>query len=156
MTSNQKDLVHVRKYLSDHTQMSASTSSDFPWIFTAYYVVDQDLNLFFLTGPSTIHGKQLVSNPKIAVAIADSPQNPAGKKAGLQMSGLCTQLTEESEVRSALSKWCDKLQVHSPDYSYDGMQTGKISGRMYKIIPKKIKFFNEALQEEGKEKLIEL
>ena len=154
--TNKQDLVPISKYLSGHIQMSASTSGEFPWIFTAYYVTDQDLNLYFLTGPSTIHGKQLVDNPKIAVAIADAPQEPTGKKAGLQMSGLCTQLENESEVRRALSMWCDKLNVHSPDYTYEGMQTGKISGRIYKIVPKKIKFFNENLQEEGKEKLIEL
>ncbi len=136
--------------------MSTSTQGDFPWIFTAYYATDEALNIYFLTSPTTIHGTQLVGNPKVAVAIADSPQDPSGKKAGLQMSGLCTQLTEELEVRAALALWCDKLKVKSPDYSYEGMQTGKISGRMYKIVPKKLKFFNEALQEEGKEKLIEL
>lgn len=156
MTINQKDLVHISKYLSDHMQMSASTYGDFPWIFTAYYAIDKDLNLFFLTGPTTIHGKQLVDNPNIAVAIADSPQSPVGKKAGLQMSGVCSQLTKELEVKKALSLWCDRMQVQSPDYSYEGMQLGRISGRMYKIVPKKIKFFNEALQEEGQEKLIEL
>lgn len=156
MTVTQKDLVGIRKFLSDHMQMSASTTGEFPWIFTAYYAIDKDLNLYFLTGPSTIHGKQLEGNPNVAVAIADSPQSPAGKKAGLQMSGVCIQLTEESDIRAALSLWCDKLQVKSPDYSYEGMQSHKISGRMYKIVPKKIKFFNEALQEEGKERLIEL
>lgn len=156
MSVSKQDLVQIDKFLSDHMQMSAATSGEFPWIFTAYYVIDADLNLYFLTGPSTIHGKQLIDNPKVAVAIADSPQSPVGKKAGLQMSGICIQLTEELEVKSAISMWCDKLHVHSPDYSYEGMQSGKISGRMYKIVPKKIKFFNEALQEEGKEKLIEL
>jgi uncharacterized protein YhbP (UPF0306 family) len=136
--------------------MSASTAGEFPWIFTAYYATDNDLNIYFLTGPNTIHGTQLVGNPLVAVAIADSPQELNGKKDGLKISGICTQLTEELEVRSALDLWRAKLKVESPDYTWEGMQAGKISGRMYKIVPKKIKFFNEALQEEGKEKLIEL
>ena len=59
-------------------------------------------------------------------------------------------------MRVGLDLWRAKLKVESPDYIFEGMQTGKISGRMYKITPKKLKFFNEALQEEGKEKLIEL
>lgn len=156
MTTQQQDLGRISKYLVDHVQMSASTAGEFPWIFTAYYATDNDLNIYFLTSPSTIHGKQLVGNPKVAVAIADSPQALNGKKAGLQLSGVCTLLTAESEVRSALDLWRAKLKVESPDYTFKGMQAGKISGRIYKITPKKLKFFNEALQEEGKEKLIEL
>jgi len=156
MTTQQNDLLHIREYLFSHKQMSAATSGDFPWIFTAYYVVDQDLNLYFLTGPSTIHGLHLAKNPQIAVAIADSPQDLAGKKAGLQMSGLCTLLTEDSEVKAAIDLWRTTLKVDSTDYTLEGIKSGKISGRMYKIVPKKLKFFNEALQEEGKEKFIEL
>ena len=156
MSDKKLDLANIEKYLTSHMQMSASTQGDFPWIFTAYYASDKDLNIYFLTSPSTIHGTQLATNPNVAVAIADSPQDPSGKKAGLQISGLCTQLTEELEVRAALTLWCDKLKVKSPDYSYEGMQSGKISGKMYKITPKKLKLFDESLQEEGKESLIEL
>ena len=156
MSDTKAELENIKHYLVDHVQMSASTSGEFPWIFTAYYATDNDLNIYFLTGPGTIHGKQLVSNPKVAVAIADAPQELQSKKAGLQLSGICSLLTEESEVRSALELWRTKLNVANPDYTWEGMQTGKISGRMYKITPKKLKFFNEALQEEGKEKLIEL
>ncbi len=36
------------------------------------------------------------------------------------------------------------------------MMSKLIDGRMYKVIPKKIKFFNQELWEEGKEPLIEL
>ncbi len=156
MTTHQQELEHISKYLVDHVQMSASTAGEFPWIFTAYYATDNDLNIYFLTGPGTIHGQQLVGNPLVAVAIADSPQELHGKKAGLQLSGICTQLTIESEVRAALDLWRTKLKVGSPDYTFEGMQTDKIHGRMYKITPKKLKFFNEALQEEGEEKFIEL
>lgn len=156
MTNNQKDLTLVSKFLSDHIQMSCSTSGEFPWIFTAYYAVDQDLSLYFLTSPDTIHGQQLAENSKVAVAIADSPQNPAGKKAGLQISGICIQLVDEAEVRAGLDLWRATLKVESSDYTYEGMQEEKIHGRLYKITPKKLKFFNEAMQEEGQEKLIEL
>lgn len=156
MTSNQQDLEQVSKFLFDHKQMSCSTSGDFPWIFTAYYAVDKDLNLYFLTSPETIHGKQLMNNPKVAVAIADSPQDPASKKAGLQMSGICVQLVDEAEIRTGLELWRTVLQVESQDYTFEGMKAGKIHGRMYKVVPKKLKFFNEALQEEGEEKFIEL
>lgn len=156
MTKKNLDLVPVEKYLADHVQMAVATSGEFPWICTVYYVIDADLNIYFLTSPSTIHSGQISLNPKVSVAIADSPQSLTGKKAGLQMYGICNLIEKEGEVRTALSLWCEKLQVKSPDYTYEGMLSGKISGRMYKIVPKKIKFFNEALQEEGEEKLIDL
>lgn len=156
MTYTQNDLKLISKFLTDHIQMAVSTYGDFPWIFTAYYAVDHSRNLYYLTSPLTIHGQQLSDNQEVAVAIADSPQDPANKKAGLQISGICTKLEKEEEIRIGLELWRTALKVSSPDYTYEGMQAGKINGRMYKITPKKIKFFNEALQEEGKEKLIEL
>lgn len=156
MLTREQTMVEIKKYLESHFQMAVATSGRFPWICTVYYSIDSDLNIYFLTGPLTIHGKQIAKNPKVAVAISDAPQSPNSKKKGLQIYGLCKRISGARKVTHAITLWKQTLGVTSKDYSYEGMVKKAISGRMYKITPKKIKFFNEEMAEEGKELLIEL
>ncbi len=156
MSNSKKDLTYIKKYLHDNFQMVVATYGRHPWVCTVYYSVDENLNLYFLTNPSTIHGKQIANNSKVAVAIAESPQLPSSKKKGLQIYGICEQISGKKRITHAISLWRETLGVAHPDYSYEGMMRNAISGRMYQITPKKIKFFNEELWEEGMEKLINL
>lgn len=156
MTTKQEDLEQIKIYLASHFQLVLATSGKYPWICTVYYSIDNDLNIYFLTSPSTIHGQQLAKNPQVAVAIADSPQTPSSQKKGLQIYGLCQQISGARKITHAITLWKKTLGVTSKDYSYEGMVKKAISGRMYKITPKKIKYYNEELWEEGDEKMIEL
>jgi len=154
---NEQTLVHIKKYLSNKFQLVlATTGGEHPWISTLFYSTDDQMNIYFLTNPKTLHGKQLAKNPKVAVAIADSPQVPSSKKRGLQIYGICEQISGARKISHATNLWKKTLGVTSRDYSYEGMIKKAISGRMYKITPKKIKFFNEELWEEGEEIMIEL
>ncbi|GIK84140.1 MAG: hypothetical protein BroJett025_07620 [Patescibacteria group bacterium] len=147
----------IKKYLTDKYQMVLATSgAEYPWIATLYFSFDDELNLYFLSSPNTLHCKQIDENQKVAVAIADSPQNPTSNKKGLQIFGVAQQISGKHKITHALNLWKKTLGVTSTEYSYEGMTKKLISGRMYKIIPKKIKFFNEELWEEGKEVTIEL
>lgn len=136
--------------------MVIATYGDFPWIATVYYSIDDNMNIYFLTSPKTIHAQQIKSNPKVAIAIADSPQSPNSQKKGLQIYGLCEEVTGMRKITHAITLWTKTLNVTDKNYSYQGMVKKTISGRMYKVTPQKIKFFNEELWEEGQEKLIEL
>lgn len=151
-----KLIQYIKEYLTNKKQLSIGTYDNEPWGATLYYAADDDLNLYVLTNPDSIHGVHISNNPRISVIVADSPQDPASKKKGLQMFALCTLLTADEEVDRAIKLWNKALNVQSTDYSLDGIKSGKISGRMYKITPKKIKFFNEVIAEEGREQLIEL
>lgn len=136
--------------------MVLATHGDYLWIATLYYSFDNDLNIYFLSNPETVHGRQIASNPNVAIAISDSPQLPTAKKLGLQISGIAEQITDRQKIIHALSLWRKTLNVTSASYSYEGMINKLIDGRMYKVVPKKIKFFNQEIWEEGEEPLIEL
>jgi uncharacterized protein YhbP (UPF0306 family) len=151
----QENLEHISKYLQEHFQMVLATNGEFPWVSTLYYSTDRDLNIYFLTGPKTIHGLQIAKNPKVAMAVSDSPQTPASKKKGLQIYGMCEQISGAHKVTYAIELWKKTVGVTSDKYSYEGMLKKAISGRMYKITPKKIKFYNEELWEEGKEQTVD-
>lgn len=150
------DIEHIREFIASNFQLSLGTYDEDPWCATLYYAADDALNIYVLTAPATIHATHIKNNPKVSVIIADSPQDPASNKKGLQMYGECILLSSDEDVKKAIDLWVDKLKVPDPNYSLEGIKENRISGRMYRITPKKIKFFNEDLQEEGKEKILTL
>jgi uncharacterized protein YhbP (UPF0306 family) len=152
----EKTIELITQFLSTHSQMVIATYGDFPWISTVYFSLDEDLNCYFLSNPETLHCKQIAQNPQVAISIADSPQDSSQKKKGIQISGMAKLLTKQQEVTNALELWKKTLNVNNAKYSYEGMMSNQIKGRMYKVQPKKIKFFNQELWAEGEEPLIEL
>lgn len=156
MSNNKKTISQIKEYLQSHFQFVLARYGEYPWVATLYYSVDDDLNIYFLTGPHTIHAEHIAKNSHVAAAISDAPQAPNSNKKGLQISGVCVEVTGARKITHAITLWTKTLGVTNPNYSYEGMVKKAISGHMYKLTPKKIKYFNEELWEEGKEKLIEL
>ena len=146
----------ITNFIIKNYQMVIATSGEHPWIATVYYSTDKDLNLYFLSDPNTLHCQQLLNNPKVAISIAKSPQNPAHAKKGVQLYGLAEQILDKEKIIAALNLWKKTLKVTSETYSYEGMIKNKIKGRMFKVTLKKIKFFNQELWEEGKEPILNL
>lgn len=137
---------HIFDYLKQHNLMQLATSgSDHPWIASVYYSFDTDLNLYFLSSPTTIHCQQIAENPKVAVAITNTNQNMTGLKKGLQIYGLAEQISDILKVKHAIKLWKDSLGVVDDELNHENMARKFISGRMYRITPKKIKFFNQEL-----------
>ncbi len=149
-------LKHISHFLNERMQMVVATSGDHPWIATVYYAIDDHLNFYFISDPKTLHGSHIDINPHVALSVSDSPQQLSSKKKGVQIYGTAVQLKNQKEITSGLSLWRKTLGVTSDAYTYEGMMKNKIQGRLYKVIPKKIKYFNEELWEEGKEKMITL
>ncbi|MBP9670661.1 pyridoxamine 5'-phosphate oxidase family protein [Candidatus Woesebacteria bacterium] len=145
----------IKDYLSTHIQLALATNGDHPWIATMYYGMDDDLNIYFLTSPETIHAKGLKQNSLVSAVIADSPQKPDSKKIGIQLYGHASEIEGEEAIKSALKIWCGVLKVTDPKYSYEGIKSGDLHYRIYKLVPKKIKYYNEALWDEGDEKVIQ-
>jgi uncharacterized protein YhbP (UPF0306 family) len=136
----------VLDYLKQHNLMQIATcGNDHPWIASVYYSFDNDLNLYFLSSPTTIHCKQIVENENVAVAITNSNQSISGFKKGLQIYGIAEQISNVSKIKHALKLWKDSLKVENDELTHENMVKKVLSGRMYKISPRKIKFFNQEL-----------
>ncbi len=150
-------LKHIKDFLCERYQMVIATyGEDHPWIATVYYSFDKDLSLYFLSDPNTLHCQQIAKNPNVALSISDAPQNPSAKKKGIQIFGMAEQVSGMHKIKHALGLWRKTLGVTSNAYTYEGMMKKAIKGRMYKVEPVKIKFFNEELWEEGSEPTITL
>lgn len=143
----------VLDFLKKHKLMAVATYGKHPWIATVYYVFDKDLNLYFLSSPETLHAKSIMRNPEVAVSIADSSQKISKPKRGLQLYGRAEQLSGLEKVRYALKLWKTNLAVTDPELTVRAAR-----GSMFKIVPKRIKLFDQELfkTEDGKEPVLEL
>jgi uncharacterized protein YhbP (UPF0306 family) len=146
----------IKEYMSSHVQFALATNGEHPWIATMFYGVDDDLNIYFLTSPETIHARGLKKNPLVSAVIADSPQKPDSKKIGIQLYGNASEIEGEEAIKAGFKIWCNVLKVTDPKYSYEGIKSGDLHYRLYKLVPKKIKYYNEELWGKDDEKVIDL
>lgn len=157
-----KNLVLTKKdvldFLATKKLMVLATYGEHPWIASVFYSFDKDLNLYFITTPSTIHGRQMEKNKKVAAAIVDSHQKPSDLKRGLQIYGVVESVSGINKINYALRLWKDFLNVQRPDISFENMKKGLYKGRMYKLVPKKIKLFDQEKFKvpDGEEPILEL
>lgn len=150
-----KDL--VLKFLKTNKLMAVATYGEFPWIANVYFAFDKNLNLYFLSSPNTLHCQQIAQNNKIAVSIYDSHQDiNHSPKIGLQLWEIAEQIADTTKIKYAVELWKKSLKITNPKISYANMLKKIISGRMYKISPKRIKIFGLYKTEEGQELVLEL
>lgn len=149
---------HVLDFIKNQKLMAVATYGDHPWIASVYYTFDNDLNLFFLSSPTTLHCKMISQNNKVAVSIADSTQDIKALKRGLQIYGVATQISGSAKIKHTLDLWKRSLKVVNNELTYANMVKHVIKGRMYKITPKKIKLFDQALfkVEDGEEPILSI
>lgn len=140
-----KDKKNLLKYLQSQNFMTLATMRGKPWVASTYYAVDDHFNLYFISQPDSRHCRELVKNPQVACAIADSHQKVTDKKKGLQIEGSVHEVIEEKEIKRALKLWNAKNPGFEKVINYQSMKTGKIKGKVYRISLSRTKFFNEEL-----------
>lgn len=134
---------NVLDFLAAKKLLIIATYGEHPWIASVFYSFDKDLNIYFISSPSTIHGKQMEKNNKVSATIVDSNQKPSDVKRGLQIYGQVEKVSGINKVRHALRLWKDFLNIQRPDISFENMKKGIYKGRVYKLVPKKIKLFDQ-------------
>lgn len=131
--------------------MSIATRGRNPWIASVYYVIDPDLNLYFISPPDSEHIMQIKSNPEVACAIADSTQGANDKKIGLQLFGEASQVRSLNKIKWMLKMYNKLYPGTREKINYKNFQTKVMTSRVYKVVPKRIKFFNQELYGEDEE-----
>ena len=62
----------------------ATTDGKAPWIAPLFYAIDDKYNFYFISRTDSLHGRHILKNPNVAIAIFDSTQLP-GTATGLQI-----------------------------------------------------------------------
>jgi len=115
------------------------------WSCSVYYVVDDKLNLYFISEPETQHIKNIHKNNKIACNISDSSQAVVDKKVGMQIQGIITEESNQIKIKTILSMWNKNNPGFADIVNLKNMIRKVIKSKVYKVQPILIKFFNEKL-----------
>lgn len=139
-----------------HLMSLATVNKNKPWACTVYFAVDEDLNLYFVSPPTSDHCRNLMKNKYVSCSIYDSSQKVNSKKEGLQLRGTVTVLRKVVDIKKALDLW-NKANPGAENYiSYENMQSKVITSKVYKITSQLFKYFNETLYGDKESKIFEL
>lgn len=153
-------LMNLKKEIDDYLKtqrlMSVATYDKTPWIANVYYVHDKDLNLYFLSKNWREHCLAIEKNDNVAVAIADSSQPIYKPQKGLQIWGKAKSVNIISNLEWMFKMW-NKLISGSQGEKLSDPKKFLDAGlsRVYKITPKRIKFFNTELWPKEQFKVLE-
>ncbi len=140
-------------YLKKHTLMSIATFDKKPWIATVYYVFDNNLNLYFVSPPSSEHCQALENNDQVACSIADSGQIASSQKTGLQVRGKASKVSSWKKVKWMLKMFYRINPEAKEILNIENMKKRVVRSRVYKIKPTRFKLFSDALYKEKETKI---
>jgi len=115
-------------------------------INTAYFSYSDDLELFFLSDRSSHHGRNLLTNPSMAVAVFSTSQVWGTPDRGLQCFGTCRQARGRQREKAERSygrrfteyaRWMKSLPRDHPTVSR------LRSYGFYRFVPRSIMIFDE-------------
>lgn len=135
----------IFRFLKGYGIMTLATqSSKGPWVCTVYYGIDDDMNLYIVTDPNSIHGKNMAKNNRVAFNIFDSQQKINKPKRGVQGSGTIELVKGIVNVTKALVLW--HKQNPGVEKSITIKEVKKFADtKVFKITPKYLKYFNKVL-----------
>ena len=137
--------------------MSVATYGDYPWIANLYFVHDENLNLYFLSSHWREHCEAIKKNNKVAVAITDSHQPFRSPQVGIQMHGTAKEVNMVTKLKWMFEMWNKLIAGDDGEKLTDPkkfLEAGR--SKVYKITPKRIKFFNTGLWPEEQTKVLDL
>ena len=75
------------------TMVLATTDGDSPWAATVVYIMDDQFNLYFMSGMDSDHVRHIMNNPNVAVVVQDQ-RFGENSGSGVQLRGLAGLLEE--------------------------------------------------------------
>ncbi len=151
----------IYEFAKSQQIMSLATFDEHLWIANVYFSINLALQLNFVSTPTREHTQHIAKNSEAAVSIIDSTQTPqkhqSFSKIGIQLHGDAKILSELSEITTALKEWKIVLNIKTDEYfSPEKVLNNSVPEKIYQVIPRKIKFFNETLFDEEEVPWMEL
>ncbi len=138
----------ILEFFKSNNVLTLATCDKEPWVCTLYYGADDQLNIYLVTDPNSIHGQMIKINSIVAFNIFDSRTAITEPKVGIQGKGACTQVKDITEVAKGLLLWHKFNPGVEKNITTEDIKKWKDT-KVYKIQPSYIKHFNKPLY--GKE-----
>jgi uncharacterized protein YhbP (UPF0306 family) len=114
-----------------------------PSVCNAYFAYDSKCHLYILTPPSSWHVRNLIKDERVAALVADSQQTGDGGKQGLQISGIARRASGKELIRG-LAIYRERFPATWEILASEAtLESSGRASRIYVIVPKKIKIFDE-------------
>ena len=131
----------IRKYLVQCHMMSLATvNGDKPWVATVYYVMDDDLNLYWASPADTNHSQQISDNQNVAIAIpvVHKKSQPV---VGIQIEGVANKVDGKDKIETI-------ARQYAKQYGFGEKWVEKFSNdqtkhKLYKKKKKKFVLFDD-------------
>ena len=71
MTDSQKEFDFIRTLLREQSTLSLATTDELgePWVTPLFYIVDDDLTLFWLSSKTSLHSINIKRSPRAAISV---------------------------------------------------------------------------------------
>ena len=114
-------------------------------INTAYFASDDELRLYFLSNPASLHCRNIARRPRMAVAVFDTHQPWGTPGKGLQLFGAASVATGDAEERAREAYGARFPLFGEFSRSPDALSTGPSFRllRLYEFTPVEVKILDE-------------
>lgn len=124
-----------------------------PHVCNAFFVYDNEFNLYFWSETATRHSLNIKENDKVAVSIADTAQSFEGSLKGMQINGRARGLSIKELIGPGKLYFKRFPFVSTIIKRVSDFNLKKLESRLYKIEIDKIKLFERYF---GKERYTEI
>lgn len=147
MTKDQKSVLSdIKKFVKENSVLTlAVAEKNKPWVCTLYYGTDNDLNLYIVTDPQSVHGKIIEKNNQISFNIFDSHQKITKPTKGLQGRGTISHVKGVLNTSKALLIWHKANPGIEKDITVEDILLKLSENKVYIVKPTYLKYFNKVL-----------
>lgn len=107
-----EDLETIAAFLREQSTLALATTDEQgqPCVAPLYYIVDEDLTLFWLSSEASLHSENLKRAPSAAATIYRQSENWREIR-GVQLRGTVTVIADPKRRRALIKTYCQRFQL---------------------------------------------
>ena len=118
----------------------ATTQNNKPWACTVYYVVDNDLNLYWASPEETNHSQHIKNNENVSVAIPVTHKK-SQPVVGMQIEGKAEQVQGIENIKPVAEKYAKEYGFG--EKWIEKFSSDKTKHKLYKLSPSRFVLFDD-------------
>jgi uncharacterized protein YhbP (UPF0306 family) len=136
---------HLLQFLRGQKLLTLATSGESGlWIANAYYSVDRECNLYFVSSTEAMHSHHISRNPSVVFSVAwFDPKDHANRKA-IQGRGTCSAIGSEAELTRGIRLHNQRFPEFRDRITRRSLRSEENSSAMWLIKPTYVKFWDDA------------
>jgi len=131
--------IKITDFLARRISMTIATTSPHgsPRAADAYFVSDENLNLYFYSDPASRHSRNILRDPRVAVAVRSESMDWREIK-GVQIEGIVARVDDPAERERAWRLMCTKFPF------YESFTDVVARLEIYRVTPKWIRWLDNS------------